>query len=344
MSSNKERAINFNLKYNSSDYSYSFILYTRNESFGICYRISFSYKIFTAQECISAKNKNPEQKWQIKPESRTEKYYIKDFEFGDIFQLQQMMNNLTRFLDHDVIEFNQKLFSEHECNEFLKDIVRHAVSEGIFARFRLPVPKEQEITRADKDTGDTGFIDTAVINKSDRTSEAQSTGASDRHHAYSPESEPSSVHSQYSSEIRKTASAQNNANEKEGIFGYLLGFKGKVNRSQFIHRLIVLSIFYPTLIILCFSLAISGILSPLGITEETINEDGIAAKLMVMYIVSMIALYIVGLEALMIRRCRDIGITGCITVVLLFTPLNLILLCLLMIIPGKPEKNANQNK
>ena len=123
MSSNKERAINFNLKYNSSDYSYSFILYTRNESFGICYRISFSYKIFTAQECISAKNKNPEQKWQIKPESRTEKYYIKDFEFGDIFQLQQMMNNLTRFLDHDVIEFNQKLFSEHECNEFLKDIV-----------------------------------------------------------------------------------------------------------------------------------------------------------------------------------------------------------------------------
>ena len=106
----KELQDRFSFSYGERDQSYTLVMYGRNQSPAVGFTLSFRDRVMRAQEFIQ--RSVPPKKWEPKPGSSCEKYYLKDHEFSDLCQLEQMMNNLTRFLNYDMIDFNQKLFNE----------------------------------------------------------------------------------------------------------------------------------------------------------------------------------------------------------------------------------------
>ena len=137
----------FNLEYSINDYSFSFVLHAKKDAQAVGYCLSFRDKMFTAREYT--RSRVPPFRWEPKEGCSMEKYYVKDYEFGDICQLEVMLNNLTRFLGHDVIEFDQKFFSENSRRELLNEIIRDAFSRNLYELNRLPVPDALRSTATD---------------------------------------------------------------------------------------------------------------------------------------------------------------------------------------------------
>ena len=137
----------FNLEYSINDYSFSFVLHAKKDAQAVGYCLSFRDKMFTAREYT--RSRVPPFRWEPKEGCSMEKYYVKDYEFGDICQLEVMLNNLTRFLGHDVIEFDQKFFSENSRRELLNEIIRDAFRRNLYELNRLPVPDALRSTAAD---------------------------------------------------------------------------------------------------------------------------------------------------------------------------------------------------
>lgn len=142
----KELQDRFSFSYGERDQSYTFVLYGRNQSPAVGFTLSFRDRVMRAQEFVQSSI--PPKKWEPKPGSSYEKYYLKDHEFSDLYQLEQMMNNLTRFLNYDMIDFNQKLFNEESRKEILRQIIKDANWRGLYKLNRLtpPVLKRNEIS------------------------------------------------------------------------------------------------------------------------------------------------------------------------------------------------------
>jgi len=140
----KELQDRFSFSYVERDQSYTFVLYGRNQSPAVGFTLSFRDRVLRAQEFVQ--RSVPPKKWEPKPGSSCEKYYLKDHEFSDLYQLEQMMNNLTRFLNYDMIDFNQKLFNEESRREILRLIIKDANWRGLYKLNRLtpPVLKRDE--------------------------------------------------------------------------------------------------------------------------------------------------------------------------------------------------------
>ena len=140
----KELQDRFSFSYGERDQSYTLVLYGRNQSPAVGFTLSFRDRVMRAQEFIQ--RSVPPKKWEPKPGSSCEKYYLKDHEFSDLCQLEQMMNNLTRFLNYDMIDFNQKLFNEESRREILRLIIKDANWRGLYKLNRLtpPVLKRDE--------------------------------------------------------------------------------------------------------------------------------------------------------------------------------------------------------
>ena len=140
----KELQDRFSFSYGERDQSYTIVLYGRNQSPAVGFTLSFRDRVMRAQEFVQ--RSVPPKKWEPKPGSSCEKYYLKDHEFSDLCQLEQMMNNLTRFLNYDMIDFNQKLFNEESRREILRLIIKDANWRGLYKLNRLtpPVLKRDE--------------------------------------------------------------------------------------------------------------------------------------------------------------------------------------------------------
>ena len=140
----KELQDRFSFSYGERDQSYTLVMYGRNQSPAVGFTLSFRDRVMRAQEFVQ--RSVPPKKWEPKPGSSCEKYYLKDHEFSDLCQLEQMMNNLTRFLNYDMIDFNQKLFNEESRREILRLIIKDANWRGLYKLNRLtpPVLKRDE--------------------------------------------------------------------------------------------------------------------------------------------------------------------------------------------------------
>ena len=130
----KELQDRFSFSYGERDQSYTLVLYGRNQSPAVGFTLSFRDRVMRAQEFVQ--RSVPPKKWEPKPGSSCEKYYLKDHEFSDLCQLEQMMNNLTRFLNYDMIDFNQKLFNEESRREILRLIIKDANWRGLESGIR----------------------------------------------------------------------------------------------------------------------------------------------------------------------------------------------------------------
>ena len=147
----KELQDRFSFSYGERDQSYTFVLYGRNQSPAVGFTLSFRDRVLRAQEFVQ--RSVPPKKWEPKPGSSYEKYYLKDHEFSDLYQLEQMINNLTRFLNYEMIDFNQKLFNEDSRREILRLIIRDANWRGLYKLNRLTPPdlKRYEYTGSSSD-------------------------------------------------------------------------------------------------------------------------------------------------------------------------------------------------
>ena len=76
----------FNLEYSINDYSFSFVLHAKKDAQAVGYCLSFRDKMFTAREYT--RSRVPPFRWEPKEGCSMEKYYVKDYEFGDICQLE----------------------------------------------------------------------------------------------------------------------------------------------------------------------------------------------------------------------------------------------------------------
>ena len=72
----------FNLEYSIKDYSFSFVLHAKKDAQAVGYCLSFRDKMFTAREYT--RSRLPPFRWEPKEGCSMEKYYVKDYEFGDI--------------------------------------------------------------------------------------------------------------------------------------------------------------------------------------------------------------------------------------------------------------------
>ena len=234
----------FNLEYSINDYSFSFVLHAKKDAQAVGYCLSFRDKMFTAREYT--RSRVPPFRWEPKEGCSMEKYYVKDYEFGDICQLEVMLNNLTRFLGHDVIEFDQKFFSENSRRELLNEIIRDAFRRNLYELNRLPVPDALRSTAAEGSSDSQQSSGGAASYSSAgpaASAAAGSTGSSDfSRTAAQRKADPAAFRS--SPDISAAAAGNVIKNdhrveeEKEDLLEYFLSFDGTMNRRKFIFHML----------------------------------------------------------------------------------------------------------
>ena len=330
----------FNLEYSINDYSFSFVLHAKKDAQAVGYCLSFRDKMFTAREYT--RSRLPPFRWEPKEGCSMEKYYVKDYEFGDICQLEVMLNNLTRFLGHDVIEFDQKFFSENSRRELLNEIIRDAFRRNLYELNRLPVPDALRSTAADGSSDSQQSSGGAASYSSAgpaASAAAGSTGSSDfSRTAAQRKADPAAFRS--SPDISAAAAGNVIKNdhreeeEKEDLLEYFLSFDGTMNRRKFIFHMLKTYL----LVTLVF------IVSVVILTHEDQNgkmlihdEDGslTAITLLIEFIFLFVATC-----SFCTRRGRDAGFGSWTLALLFITPINLLYLGALLIFPSKEQNTA----
>lgn len=328
----------FNLEYSIKDYSFTFVLHAKKDAQAVGYCLSFRDKMFTAREYT--RSRLPPFRWEPKEGCSMEKYYVKDYEFGDICQLEVMLNNLTRFLGHDVIEFDQKFFSENSRRELLNEIIRDAFSRNLYELNRLPVPDALRSTATDgsSDSQQSSGGAASYSSAGAASAAAGSTGSSDfSRTAAQRKADPAAFRS--SPDISAAAAGNvikndHREEEKEDFLEYFLSFDGTMNRRKFIFHmlktyLLVTLVFIVSVVILTYEDQNGKKLIP--------DEDG--AITAITLLIEFIFLF-VATCSFCTRRGRDAGFGSWTLALLFITPINLLYLGALLIFPSKEQNTA----
>ena len=253
-----------------------------------------------------------------------------------------MLNNLTRFLGHDVIEFDQKFFSENSRRELLNEIIRDAFRRNLYELNRLPVPDALRSTAADGSSDSQQSSGGAASYSSAgpaASAAAGSTGSSDfSRTAAQRKADPAAFRS--SPDISAAAAGNVIKNdhreeeEKEDFLEYFLSFDGTMNRRKFIFHmlktyLLVTLVFIVSVVILTHEDQNGKMLIP--------DEDGsiTAITLLIEFIFLFVATC-----SFCTRRGRDAGFGSWTLALLFITPINLLYLGALLIFPSKEQNTA----
>ena len=357
----KELQDRFSFSYVERDQSYTFVLYGRNQSPAVGFTLSFRDRVMRAQEFVQ--RSVPPKKWEPKPGSSCEKYYLKDHEFSDLCQLEQMMNNLTRFLNYDMIDFNQKLFNEESRREILRLIIKDANWRGLYKLNRLtpPVLKRDENSSISSvpDTsspkaasGSPGAAPSAVSSSSGSlsttpASASQSPGAAHGGSALSASTGSTADHGYRIGNVnvrtvapsvakRHPGAAGHKAQDEEGsgFLGYFFSFKGRLGRRAFFWRTM--------LAIVLAGVILFGLAMAYPLMEDTLQEiegnEEMTPELFVtaMALLEAFVLGIIGLS-LCARRARDAGIGAVSCFLALVYPINFGYFLVLLLFPTKKK-------
>ena len=357
----KELQDRFSFSYGERDQSYTLVLYGRNQSPAVGFTLSFRDRVMRAQEFVQ--RSVPPKKWEPKPGSSCEKYYLKDHEFSDLCQLEQMMNNLTRFLNYDMIDFNQKLFNEESRREILRLIIKDANWRGLYKLNRLtpPVLKRDENSSISSvpDTsspkaasGSPAAAPSAVSASagslsSAPASAAQSTGAAHGGSALSASTGSTADHGYRIGNVnvrtvapsvakQHPGAAGHKAQDEEdsGFLGYFFSFKGRLGRRAFFWRTM--------LAIVLAGVILFGLAMAYPLMEDTLQEiegdEEMTPELFVtaMALLEAFVLGIIGLS-LCARRARDAGIGAVSCFLALVYPINFGYFLVLLLFPTKKK-------
>ena len=357
----KELQDRFSFSYGERDQSYTLVLYGRNQSPAVGFTLSFRDRVMRAQEFVQ--RSVPPKKWEPKPGSSCEKYYLKDHEFSDLCQLEQMMNNLTRFLNYDMIDFNQKLFNEESRREILRLIIKDANWRGLYKLNRLtpPVLKRDENSSISSvpDTsspkaasGSPAAAPSAVSASagslsSAPASAAQSPGAAHGGSALSASTGSTADHSYRIGNVnvrtvapsvakQHPGAAGHKAQDEEdsGFLGYFFSFKGRLGRRAFFWRTM--------LAIVLAGVILFGLAMAYPLMEDTLQEiegnEEMTPELFVtaMALLEAFVLGIIGLS-LCARRARDAGIGAVSCFLALVYPINFGYFLVLLLFPTKKK-------
>ncbi len=352
----KELQDRFSFSYVERDQSYTFVLYGRNQSPAVGFTLSFRDRVMRAQEFVQ--RAVPPKKWEPKPGSSCEKYYLKDHEFSDLYQLEQMMNNLTRFLNYDMIDFNQKLFNEESRREILRLIIKDANWRGLYKLNRLtpPVLKRDENSSISS-VPDTSSPKAAAVSPAAAPSVVSATAGS---LSSAPASAAQSPGSALSASTGSTAdhsyrignvnvrtvapsvakqhpgAAGHKAQDEEGsgFLGYFFSFKGRLGRKAFFWRTM--------LAIALAGVILFGLAMAYPLMEDTLQEiegdEEMTPELFVTAMAVLVAfvLVIIGLS-LCARRARDAGIGAVSCFLALVYPINFGYFLVLLLFPTKKK-------
>ena len=357
----KELQDRFSFSYGERDQSYTLVLYGRNQSPAVGFTLSFRDRVMRAQEFVQ--RSVPPKKWEPKPGSSCEKYYLKDHEFSDLYQLEQMMNNLTRFLNYDMIDFNQKLFNEESRKEILRLIIKDANWRGLYKLNRLtpPVLKRDENSSISSvpDTsspkaasGSPGSAPSAVSSSAGSlsttpASAAQSPGAAHGGSALSASTGSTADHGYRIGNVnvrtvapsvakQHPGAAGHKAQDEEGsgFLGYFFSFKGRLGRRAFFWRTM--------LAIVLAGVILFGLAMAYPLMEDTLQEiegdEEMTPELFVtaMALLEAFVLGIIGLS-LCARRARDAGIGAVSCFLALVYPINFGYFLVLLLFPTKKK-------
>ena len=357
----KELQDRFSFSYGERDQSYTLVLYGRNQSPAVGFTLSFRDRVMRAQEFVQ--RSVPPKKWEPKPGSSCEKYYLKDHEFSDLCQLEQMMNNLTRFLNYDMIDFNQKLFNEESRREILRLIIKDANWRGLYKLNRLtpPVLKRDENSSISSvpDTsspkaasGSPGSAPSAVSSSAGSlsttpASAAQSPGAAHGGSALSASTGSTADHGYRIGDVNVRTVAPSVAKkhpgaaghkvqdeEGAGFLGYFFSFKGRLGRRAFFWRTM--------LAIVLAGVILFGLAMAYPLMEDTLQEiegdEEMTPELFVtaMALLEAFVLGIIGLS-LCARRARDAGIGAVSCFLALVYPINFGYFLVLLLFPTKKK-------
>ena len=357
----KELQDRFSFSYGERDQSYTLVMYGRNQSPAVGFTLSFRDRVMRAQEFVQ--RSVPPKKWEPKPGSSCEKYYLKDHEFSDLCQLEQMMNNLTRFLNYDMIDFNQKLFNEESRREILRLIIKDANWRGLYKLNRLtpPVLKRDENSSISSvpDTsspkaasGSPAAAPSAVSASagslsSAPASAAQSPGAAHGGSALSASTGSTADHGYRIGNVnvrtvapsvakQHPGAAGHKAQDEEdsGFLGYFFSFKGRLGRRAFFWRTM--------LAIVLAGVILFGLAMAYPLMEDTLQEiegnEEMTPELFVtaMALLEAFVLGIIGLS-LCARRARDAGIGAVSCFLALVYPINFGYFLVLLLFPTKKK-------
>lgn len=328
----KELQDRFSFSYVERDQSYTFVLYGRNQSPAVGFTLSFRDRVMRAQEFVQ--RAVPPKKWEPKPGSSCEKYYLKDHEFSDLYQMEQMMNNLTRFLNYDMIDFNQKLFNEESRKEILRLIIKDANWRGLYKLNRLTPPVLKRNENSDSScVPDASSPKAAAVSPAAAPSAVSATAGSLSSAPASAAQYPGAAHggSALSASTGSTAdhgyrigdvnvrtvapsvakkhpgAAGHKVQDEEGagFLGYFFSFKGRLGRKAFFWRTM--------LAIAMAGVILFGLAMAYPLMEDTLQEiegdEEMTPELFVtaMAVLEAFVLGIIGLS-LCARRARDAGI------------------------------------
>ena len=314
----KELQDRFSFSYGERDQSYTLVLYGRNQSPAVGFTLSFRDRVMRAQEFVQ--RSVPPKKWEPKPGSSCEKYYLKDHEFSDLCQLEQMMNNLTRFLNYDMIDFNQKLFNEESRREILSGSPAAAPSAV---------------------SSSAGSLSTTPA------SAAQSPGAAHGGSALSASTGSTADHGYRIGNVnvrtvapsvakRHPGAAGHKAQDEEGsgFLGYFFSFKGRLGRRAFFWRTM--------LAIVLAGVILFGLAMAYPLMEDTLQEiEGDEEMTPELFVTAMALLeaFILGIIGLSLcaRRARDAGIGAVSCFLALVYPINFGYFLVLLLFPTKKK-------
>lgn len=355
----KELQDRFSFSYGERDQSYTFVLYGRNQSPAVGFTLSFRDRVMRAQEFVQ--RSVPPKKWEPKPGSSCEKYYLKDHEFSDLYQLEQIMNNLTRFLNYDMIDFNQKLFNEESRREILRLIIKDANWRGLYKLNRLtpPVLKRDENSSSVPDASSpkaaavspaaapSAVSASAGSLSSAPASAAQPPGAAHGGSALSASISSTADHSYRIGDVnvrtvapsvakQHPGAAGHKAQDEEGsgFLGYFFSFKGRLGRRAFFWRTM--------LAIVLAGVILFGLAMAYPLMEDTLQEiegnEEMTPELFVtaMALLEAFVLGIIGLS-LCARRARDAGIGAVSCFLALVYPINFGYFLVLLLFPTKKK-------
>ncbi len=274
-----------------------------------------------------------------------------------------MMNNLTRFLNYDMIDFNQKLFNEESRREILRLIIKDANWRGLYKLNRLtpPVLKRDENssissvpdTSSPKAASGSPAAAPSAVSASAGSlsttpaSAAQSPGAAHGGSALSASTGSTADHGYRIGNVnvrtvapsvakQHPGAAGHKAQDEEdsGFLGYFFSFKGRLGRRAFFWRTM--------LAIVLAGVILFGLAMAYPLMEDTLQEiegnEEMTPELFVtaMALLEAFVLGIIGLS-LCARRARDAGIGAVSCFLALVYPINFGYFLVLLLFPTKKK-------
>ena len=273
------------------------------------------------------------------------------------------MNNLTRFLNYDMIDFNQKLFNEESRREILRLIIKDANWRGLYKLNRLtpPVLKRDENssissvpdTSSPKAASGSPAAAPSAVSASAGSlsttpaSAAQSPGAAHGGSALSASTGSTADHGYRIGNVnvrtvapsvakQHPGAAGHKAQDEEGsgFLGYFFSFKGRLGRRAFFWRTM--------LAIVLAGVILFGLAMAYPLMEDTLQEiegnEEMTPELFVtaMALLEAFVLGIIGLS-LCARRARDAGIGAVSCFLALVYPINFGYFLVLLLFPTKKK-------